>query len=148
MTRNRRYKSSRLNRALRIFENRHIRIVGLIVVIATVASFYIYQRVWVRNLVDEVKELQDRNQRTGEYLAGLKSEWVSASSMANIETKIADLRLALVPTRPAQNFSLDPLAGQEPDRYAGLIKAFEKLKGSIPLVSSNEADASELFEEQ
>jgi len=148
MSRIRHYRPGRIRRSARIFQNRYVRILGLIVIVVTVASFYIYQRVWVRNLVEEVEKLQDRNQRAGDYLATVESDWMAASSIANIETKIGELRLAMEPTRPSQNFTLRPLAEQEYDRYAGLIKAFEKLKGNIPLVSSNEADASELFDEK
>ena len=148
MSRLRKYRSGRIGRSVRILQNPYIRIVGAIVVVVAVASFYIYQRVWVRNLVEEIDGLQNRNIRIGENLASIKSEWMAASSIANIEARIGEFRLALEPARPSQNFTLRPPAGGESDRYAGLIKAFEKLKGSIPLVSSNEADAGELFEEE
>lgn len=147
MSRRHSYRSGPVRRSARVFQNRHIRIVGIIVMVVAVASFYIYQRVWVRNLVEEIERLQDRNQRAGEDMAAVKSEWMAASSIANIETRIGELRLHLTPTRPSQNFILRPLGGQESNRYSGLMKAFEKLKGSIPLVS-NEADASELFDEE
>ena len=73
---------------------------------------------------------------------------MAASSISNVEILVEELRLELEPTRPSQNFTLRPDAGQERSRYAGLVKALEKLKGSIPLVSSNEADASVLFDEE
>jgi hypothetical protein len=119
--------------------------VGIIVILVTVASFYIYQRVWVRNLVAENKMMEARNDRTREHLAALKSEWMKATSISNLEILVAKLDLELEPTSPSQNFTLRPDGGRERSRYAGLVKALEKLKGSIPIVSPNEADAGVLF---
>ena len=146
MIRSRSYKRRRPFRASRFTGGKYVRVVGIILVIVTVASFYIYQRVWVRNLVGEISRLEDHNETAGLYLAAVKSEWMAASSMSNIEIRINDLKLDLIPSIPSQNYTLSPPNDQGRSRYAGLVKAFESLKGNIPLVSSNEADASELFD--
>jgi cell division protein FtsL len=148
MTRSRRHHHNRSIRPSRIGENRYLRIVGVIVVIVVVASFYIYQRVWVRNLVDEIGQLQQRNDQARENLAMVRSEWMAASSIANVETLVGEMKLGLKPTRPSQNFTLSPDREQNLNRYTGLVRAFEKLTNNIPLVSSNEADAGELFEDK
>ncbi len=148
MTRSRSYRRRQPIKALRFTGNKYVRIVGIILVIVTIASFYIYQRVWVRNLVCEISQVEDKNEKAGMYLAAVKSEWMAASSMANIEVRIDDLKLDLKPTKPSQNYTLCPKTDRDRSRYAGLVKAFESLKGKIPLVSSNEADARELFDEK
>jgi hypothetical protein len=145
MTRYRQYRRRKPKLALRIRQNRYFRIVSIIVIIVAVASFYIYQRVWVRNLVAENKLLEARNGRTLEHLAALKSDWMAASSISNVEILVAELHLQLEPTSPTQNFTLRPDESCRRSRYAGLVKALEKLKGNIPLVSPNEADAGVLF---
>jgi hypothetical protein len=110
------------------------------------ASFYIYQRVWVRNLITEVEALGKKNEIAQKRLAILKSEWMLASSISKIEATVDSLHLGLKPTSPSQNLALRPQSGWRNSRYAGLIEALKKLKGGIPLVSPNEADAKELFE--
>jgi cell division protein FtsL len=140
-------KYRRSGRYAHFRENRYIRIVGIIMVVVMVASVYIYQRVWTRNLSEEIDELQKQNDRTREHLVALKSDWIATSSISNVEIRLEELDLKLKPTRPSQNFTLRPDAGREPSRYAGLVKALESLKGSISLVS-NEADARILFDEE
>jgi hypothetical protein len=132
--------------ATRFWRNRYIRMVWMILVIVTVASFYIYQRVWVRRLVGEIELLQEENGQARQSLADLKSDWMTASSIANVEAMVGTLNLGLEPTKPLQNYTLRPRPDRWQSRYSGLLKAFEKLKGNIPLVSSNEADARELFD--
>jgi hypothetical protein len=148
MTRSRRHHRPHAIRPSRIGENRYVRIVGVIVVIVVVASFYIYQRVWVRNLVDEIGQLQQRNDQARENLALVRTGWMAASSITNVETLVGEMKLDLKPTRPSQNFTLSPDREQNLNRYTGLVRAFEKLTNNIPLVSSSEADAGELFEDK
>lgn len=146
MIRTRNYRKRRSTGPVQYWGNQYIRIVGIILIIVTVASFYIYQRVWVRGLVDDIEQLEQQNDRAKEFLTDIKSDWMAASTITNIETRMGELRLGLKPTKPSQNYTLRPRQDQERSRYAGLMKAFEKLKGNIPLVSSNEADAGELFD--
>jgi hypothetical protein len=148
MARTRRYKRRRVTASAGFWNNQYARIIGVILVIVAAASFYIYQRVWVRNLIEEVEDIQKRNEEAQLQLAAAKAEWISASSIANIEKAIGKSHLGLEPTLPSQNFTLLSRPGIGQSRYAGLIKAFENLKSSIPLVSPNEADAGVLFEEE
>jgi len=145
MKRARSHRRRRPKTRQRLWNNIYIRIVGFLVIIVTIASFYIYQRVWVRNTLEEIEQLRDRNEKAREQVVALKSDWMAASSLANVEHLIEDFRLKMVPTTPARNFTLTPRWPRGQNRFAGLIKAFEKLKGNIPLVSPSEADASELF---
>ena len=128
------------------WRNRYIRITALSLIIVGAASFYVYQRVWVRNLVAEIESLEKQNETAQEHLSTIKSEWVAASSIVQIESSIGSLRLGLQPTKPVQNFTLRPKSDWERSRYAGLVKALDKLQKNIPLVTSNEADAGELFD--
>lgn len=132
----------------RVWKNRYLRIVGLIMVITLIASFYIYQRVWVRRLVAEVEDIRDRTEEARLHLTTLKAEWVSASSIAGIEAAVDSLRLGLRPTIPAQNYVIRPQSDWEKGRYAGLIRALEKLRGNIPLVAPSEAEANQLFDNE
>jgi cell division protein FtsL len=128
--------------------DRYLQVVTLILIIIAVASFYIYQRVWVRSLVEEIDQLRELNKTTEEKTAILRVEWMAASSIANTESAAEGMNLGLAPTRPSQNFVIQPEVEWEKDRYAGLAKAWEKLRGSIPLVKTNEAQAGQLFQGQ
>jgi len=125
--------------------NRYLRLVLLMMIIILVASFYVYQRVWVRNLVTEIEELEEQNETAEHHLSNLKVEWAAASSIAGIEESIESMRLGLKPTRPSQNLVVQPPADMGGGRYAGMLKALEKLKGSIPIVAPSEAEAQRLF---
>lgn len=144
--RRRRYPKRRPMMPKSFWRNRYLRITAVSLIIVGAASFYVYQRVWVRNLVAEIENLEKQNETAKENLSTIKSEWVAASSIAQIESEIGDLRLGLEPTKPVQNFTLRPKSGWEQSRYAGLIRALDKLHKNIPLVTSNEADAGELFD--
>jgi len=118
----------------------------MIIIVAT--SFYIYQRVWVRNLITEVENLQERNEHARQLTAVLRSRWMSATSIASIESAISDRKLALEPTKPTQNMTLRSPREWDGGRYAGLMRALDKLVDHVPLIHSNKADASELFQEE
>jgi cell division protein FtsL len=126
----------------------YVRIGGAILIIIVAASFYIYQRVWVRSLIAETEQLQKRNEQIRQQTSLLRSEWMSATSIASLETTIAEKGLALEPTKPTQNMALRPRPEWEGGRYEGLLKALEKLAGHVPLVRSNEAEASQLFQDE
>jgi len=143
------YLRPRKTRGASWWRNRYVRIVTFILVVTGIASLYIYQRVWVRDLVTGNDLLQERNDRTRFHLARLKSEWTLASSMAGVEAAIVEMNLALEPTRPYQNLVLQPPPRESnPDRYAGLMKALDKLRGHFPLVKTTEAQAGQLFKEK
>jgi cell division protein FtsL len=144
--RRRRYKQRRPAMQKSFWRNRYIHIAAVSLIIVGVASFYVYQRVWVRNLVAEIENLEKQNEEAKQHLSTIKSEWVAASSIARIESAVGTLRLGLEPTKPVQNFTLRPKSDWEQSRYAGLMKALDKLQKNIPLVTSNEADAGELFD--
>lgn len=131
-----------------LLRNRYVRLVGLLAIIITLSSFYIYQRVWVRNLVAEVEQLKQRNLEARHSLASLKTEWGKASSLGSLEQAIATFKLDLRPTDPTQNLALRQPFERGAGRYAGLLNALEKLTRHIPLVTSSEADASQLFEDK
>lgn len=141
------YDCRALARKGRLWENRYVRIIGSLVIIVMVASFYIYQRVWVRNLVSEIQELRDQNELAAQRLAELRTEWTEASSIASLETRIEAMGLGLQPTKPSQNLALSPPSRMS-GRYAGLLTALEKLGSNLPLVTSNEAEADQLFEQE
>ena len=132
----------------RIPSGRYLRIISLILIITAVASFYIYQRVWVRGLVEEIDQLRELNKAAEQKTAMLRVEWMAASSIANVEAAATAMNLGLAPTRPSQNLVIQPEVEWEKDRYAGMMKAWEKLRGSIPLVKSNEAQAGQLYQGQ
>ena len=128
------------------WRNRYVRIVTFILVVTGIASLYIYQRVWVRDLVQDIDRLQERNDRTRFHLARLKSEWTLASSISGVEAAIVQMNLALEPTRPYQNLVLTPPPREvSPDKYAVLMKALEKFRGHLPIVKTTEAQAGQLF---
>ncbi len=144
----RKYRRSRSRRSRRFWENRYVMIVAVIVVIVAAASFYIYQRVWVRNMIAEIERMQERNEDARQQMGLLKSKWVAASSIASIETAVAKAKLALEPTKPTQIMALRPSHELEPGRYAGVWRAIVKITEHIPFIKTNEAQANELFEGQ
>jgi hypothetical protein len=146
--RRRKYRRSRSARSRRFWKNRYVMIVAVIAVIVATASFYIYQRVWVRNMIAEIETMQKRNEDARLQMRLLKSKWVSASSIASIETAVAEHKLALEPTKPTQIMALRPPQELRQGRYAGLWRAIEKIANHMPLIKTNEAQAKELFEGQ
>lgn len=144
----RKYRRSRAVRSRRFWENRYVIIVAGILVIVATASFYIYQRVWVRNMIAQIEVMQQRNEAARQQMGMLKSEWVAASSIASVEMTIAKRRLALEPTKPTQIMALVPPQEWHRNRYAGLWRALEKIAEHMPFVRTNEAEAKELFEDQ
>lgn len=144
----RKYRRSRSAHRRRFWQNRYVLIVAVIAVIVSAASFYIYQRVWVRNMIAEIEAMQQRNEDARLQLGILKKEWVSASSISSIETAVADRKLALEPTKPTQIMALRPPQEWQPGRYEGLWRAIVKLADHMPLIKTNEAQAEELFEGQ
>ncbi len=144
----RKYRRSRSARSRRFWHNRYVGIVAVIAVIVAASSFYIYQRVWVRNMIAEIETMQQRNEDARMQMGVLKGEWVSASSIASIETAVAERKLALEPTKPTQIMALRPPQEWQPGRYDGLWRAIVKLAEHMPLITTNEAKADELFEVQ
>lgn len=142
------YRRRKAGRLHRWWSNRYLRLGAIIMIIIAATSFYIYQRVWVRNLITEVENLQERNEHARQQMAVLRSQWMSATSIASIETAIAERKLALEPTKPAQNMVLRPPQEWNDGRYAGLMKALDKFIDHMPLIRSSEADAHELFQEK
>jgi len=144
----RKYRRSRTTRSPRFWENRYVVIVGVIVVIVAASSFYIYQRVWVRNLISQIEAMEQRNEEARMQMGLLKSDWVSASSIAGIETAVAERKLAMEPTKPTQIMALRPPQIWRQGRYAGLWRALGKIAEHVPLIKTNEAQAGELFQGQ
>jgi len=144
-----RYQWMRPVRPRTVWRNRYLRLVSIILIITAVASFYIYQRVWVRNLVAEIDRMRNRNERAMQQVAALKTDWTTATALSNVELTVQTMGLGLRPTRPSQNFIISTIVKEkdvEEGRYAGLVKALGKLKGNFPTVTTNEADAKELFQ--
>lgn len=149
MARRRVYKKRRVKSGKRFLpESNYLRIVLISLVIVALSSSYIYLRVWVRDLDDEISELKADNERVDKYLASLKTEWAAASSLSGIENSLVRFDLALKPTLPTQNLVIRPELIEDEGRYAGLIKALEKIKGNIPVLTSSEAEANPLFEDR
>jgi cell division protein FtsL len=144
----RKYRRSRLARRRRVPENRYVIIVAVILIIVATASFYIYQRVWVRNMIAEIEVMQQRNEDARQQMGLLRSQWVASSSIASIETAVAERKLALEPTRPTQIMALVPPQEWQPGRYAGLWRALVKIVEHVPVVRTNEAEAKQIFEGQ
>jgi len=131
----------------RLFRDRYVGIIVFILVVVLISSFYIYQRVWVRDLISKISQAETRNDTARQKLSDLKSEWVTASSIVNVEANIQRNQLGLIPTKPMQNLALQLMIEKEnPGRYAGLMKAMEKLKNNLPMVQTNQAEAQQLFE--
>jgi hypothetical protein len=147
MARTRKY-TRRPKRSRSLWRNRYLRLVGLLVIIITMSSFYIYQRVWVRNLVAEVDQLKQRNAEARNDLAALKTEWGKASSLGSLEEAIEAFKLDLRPTEPTQNLALRRPSDLGGGRYSGVLNAVKKLVQNIPLVTSSQADAGQLFEDK
>ncbi len=145
MARTRRLTSQRRRTRRQIIRDRYIRIVAVSLVIIAVASFYVYQRVWVRQLVSEIERLEARNAAASRYTATLEAQWKTSSSIGALERRITELNLGLRPTLPDQNFVLTPPQTSE-DRFAGFVNALEKLTRHLPVISTNEAGAEELFD--
>ena len=113
-----------------------------------VASFYVYQRVWVRNLVAEIELLEIRNDEVSLEMGKVQRDWVAASSITNLEQRIKDMKLQLRPTLPDQNLLVEAMDDNYTGRFEGIVKALGKLKSNIPVVAPSEADAEELFEDK
>ena len=126
----------------------YLRIVGLSLIVVCLSSCYIYLRVWFRDLDGEISTLRERNENAERYLATLKTDWISASSIANMEQSISDMKLGLAPTIPAQNLVIKPDIRLDDSRYTGLFKALDKITDHLPIVSSSEAEAKQLFEDK
>jgi len=132
----------------RFLKDRYLSILGVIILVTAISSFYIYQRIWARNLMTEIDTLQSQTDLAREHLSGLESRWMAASSIAGIEERLEDRKLSLRPTQPAQHLALYPERLLDHSRYAGLLQALDKLKSNMPLLSPNEAEAQQLFEDQ
>lgn len=144
MARNRPYRRRR--KKTELLRNRYLQIAAVFGLVIMISSFYIYQRVWVRNLISEIEDIEKQTETARLASANLKSKWMAASSMTAIEERIEKRKLGLGPTRPTQNLTLRPGEKADQSRYAGLLKALDKLKTNFPLVSSNDAEAGQLFE--
>ena len=142
-------KKSRVSKG-RLFSlrNYYLRVVVVITAIILLASFYVYQRVWVRNLVSEIESLEEQNEAGTKELLQLRQQWMAAASIASVEQRIKDLQLGLRPTLPDQNLVLRVLDDNNSGRYSGIVKALEKIKTHIPVVAPSNADAEELFEDK
>lgn|GEM_PF-2233054 len=147
------YRPRRSEPPLQFLRNRYVRTVLLIMAVILVSSFYVYQRVWVRRLVQENETIQKQTDQARLYLARLQEEWARASSLTNLEAALQTLNLDLKPTLPTQNHALpldvapDTCKTQvDPGRYASLTKAIEKLKSHLPLVTPTEAEAKGISE--
>jgi hypothetical protein len=143
----RRYRTKRRSsRKNNLPVNRFVRIILFTLTIVSLSSVYIYQRVWVRELDDEIKELQKKNELAEEFLSELKIDWIEASTMINVEKAITEYKLGLQPTMPHQNLVVNPSLNEDQGRFAGFFKAFDKLKDGIPLIGPSEAEANQIFE--
>jgi hypothetical protein len=127
-------------------------LIGITLLVIVVSSFYIYQRVWVRTLVAYNEKLEKRNEVTRQRLAQLEAAWMTASSLGSMEAAITYDELGLEPTKPSQNFIVQwappsPTVPEKPDGpYAGLAKAWSKLKQNMPVVEPAQVEAQPLFE--
>lgn len=147
------YHPRRSESPLHYLRNRYVRTVMMIMLVILVSSFYVYQRVWVRRLVQENETIQKQTEQARLYLGRMQEDWARASSLACIESALQTLNLDLKPTLPAQNLSL-PLEiapdtskiVADPGRYAGLLKAMDKLKSHLPMVTPTEAEAKGISE--
>ncbi|MEE9442780.1 MAG: hypothetical protein V3V99_08945 [candidate division Zixibacteria bacterium] len=143
----RRYKTKRRSsRKNNLPVNRFVRLILFTLTVVFLASVYIYQRVWVRELDNEIKKLQKKNELAEEFLSELKIDWIEASTLINVEKAIAVHKLGLQPTMPHQNLIVNPVLYEDRGRYAGFFKAFDKLKEGIPFIAPSEAEANQLFE--
>lgn len=129
-----------------------LRLIGITLLVIVVSSFYIYQRVWVRTLVAYNEKLEKRNDVTRQRLAQLEAAWMTASSLGSVEAAIMYDELGLEPTKPSQNFTVQlvppaPPVPEEPQGpYAGLAKAWGKLRQNMPMVEPAQVEAQPLFE--
>ncbi len=146
MTRKRVYRRRGVVKQKKLPGGNYLRIVLLSLVIVAFSSCYIYLRVWVRDLDDEIKVLRDKNEHAERYLASLKTEWATASSLTGLEQSLDEFKITMRPTVPTQNLVIRPELREDDSRYAGLFKALDKLTGNIPVVSSSEVEANQLFE--
>ncbi|MFH1698963.1 MAG: hypothetical protein ABIE07_00110 [Candidatus Zixiibacteriota bacterium] len=145
----RRYRTKRCSsRRNSLPVNRFVRLIFLTLTIVSLASVYIYQRVWVRELDDEIKELQKKNELAEGFLSELKIDWIEASTLINVEKTIAVHKLGLEPTMPHQNLVVNPALNEDRGRFAGFFTAFDKLKEGIPFIAPSDAEANQLFEEE
>ncbi len=128
------------------------RIVPIVVgaaILMGLASFYIYQRVWVRSLISDIDQLRDTNQSARLVASDLRARWMSASSLKTIEEILVASKMDLRPTPPVRNLSLKPdMTVTSSSRFAGLSRAMEKIRKSVPLISTNDADAGEIFKQR
>ena len=129
-------------------EKGYVRIIVISLIVVTLASFYIYQRIWVRQLDATNRQLQERNEVARDHLMSLKDAWVSQSTLAAVEESLSRWQLKLRPTLPPQNLTLTPGSSMTTGRYAELVRALEKLKENMPLIGTTEAEANQLFESQ
>jgi hypothetical protein len=142
------YKRRNRTRQKNVPANKFARIILFSLIIVIIASFYIYQRVWVRKLDSENKELKKRNLLAEQYLNDLRKEWVEISTMKNVEELVAEFKLDLRPTSPAQNFVIYPDQIVEDKEYAGLERALKKLKDGLPKIAPSEAEAKQLIDKE
>ena len=147
------YRPRRSSQPLRLFHNRYVRTVLLIILVVLISSFYVYQRIWVRRLVRENETIQKQTEQARLELANLQQDWAQASALASVESALQLLNLGLRPTLPTQNLSLpmeiipdSAKIQRDPGRYASLAKAIDKLKSHLPLVKTNEAEAKGITE--
>jgi hypothetical protein len=139
-----------------LLRNRYLRVVAAIVIIVIASSFYVYQRVLVRRLIAENELIDKQTVQARLSLAGLERAWSHASSLASVETALDSLDINLRPTAPAQNLALpadlQPLdtirLEEETGRYAGLVKALDKLKSHVPVVTPAEAEAKGFLDQK
>lgn len=123
-------------------------VVGAVILMG-LSSFYIYQRVWVRSLITEIDQLKATNQTAHLVSSDLRAKWMSASSLKTIEEILLASKTNMRPTPPARNLSLKPdMTTTSSGRFAGLSRAMEKIRKSVPLLSTNDAEAGEIFKQR
>ncbi|MCK5125779.1 MAG: hypothetical protein KAR42_05950 [candidate division Zixibacteria bacterium] len=142
------YRKRSKKKQFKLPSGKYLRIVLFSLIIVGFSSCYIYLRVWVRALDDEIDLLRDRNEIAERYVSSLKNKWALASSIGAVDVSVIDMKLGLRPTVPTQNLVLRPELNLDENRYTGLLEAFGKIKGNIPIISANEAEANQLFEGQ
>lgn len=146
------YMPSRRPKRSGVLRYGFFRLITVTLVVIVISSFYIYERVWVRNLIAENEKIERRNDITRKRLADVEAAWMTASSLASIEVAIQERQLGLEPTKPSQNVTIQevlavrPVSPQPTGPYTGLGRAWNKLKRNVPVVEPAQVEAQPLFE--
>jgi len=114
--------------------------------IILLACMHIWQRVYVLNLVREVRLLEKENKRIKDIVKKSNIEVIELSSLERIE-KVATEDLKLVKTQPENIITMAMESSPHPrEGINEVVSSLKKIAENLPVLTESKASAVEIFE--